>query len=81
MNNDAIQSAPFGASLAQGVAAALRAASVLLAHVRETIGRSAVARNREDVAAMNAYMRRDIGVDGSIGPHASAHRDLQYPRL
>jgi hypothetical protein len=86
MNNEAIQSARFGAPLwrplARSIAVALRArAGLLLAHVRETITGGGAARDRDDFVGMNAYMRRDVGAESSIGPHASAHRDLLYPRL
>lgn len=78
MNNQAVQSTQFGIALAQGIAAVVRRAGALLAHVRETIGRGD---SDDDLAGMNRYMRRDIGAEGSIGPHSSAHRDLLYPRL
>ena len=78
MNNQAVQSTQFGTALVQGIAAAVRTAGTLLAHVRETIGRGD---SDDDLAGMNRYMRRDIGAESSIGPHSSAHRDLLYPRL
>jgi len=84
MNHQAVQPARFGAiaggPLTHAMSAALRLARVLLAHASETIGRGPAARH-ENLDGMNGYMRRDLGVESSLGPHSSANRDLLYPRL
>ena len=84
MNNQAVQSVRFrpaaGQTLTQVLAAALRSARVLLAHIRETIGGGAAA-DHEQLGGMNAHLRRDIGAENTLGPHSSANRDLLYPRL
>jgi hypothetical protein len=67
--------------LARIIATAARAASGLLAHVRETISGGRYADRSDDVAGMSARMLRDIGAECAIGPRAMATRDLQYPRL
>jgi hypothetical protein len=84
MSNEAVQSARFGPAtagpLGQSVKAALRSARALLAHVRETIGGDSAAEH-ESLGGMNPRMRRDVGAEGSLGPHSSANRQLLYPRL
>jgi hypothetical protein len=60
--------------------AALALGNALLAHVRETVS-GVDPTHREELAAMDARMLRDIGADGWIGSHVLALRELQYPRL
>lgn len=60
--------------------AALAAGNVLLAHVRETVSGVDPTR-RDELAAMDTRMLRDIGAEGWIGSHVLALRELQYPRL
>jgi len=40
-----------------------------------------LARDVYELAGMNAFMLRDVGAETSLGPHASANRELLYPRL
>jgi uncharacterized protein YjiS (DUF1127 family) len=59
---------------------ALRArANVLLARVRHLAPRPK--RGRDDLAAMNAYLLRDLGLEGAQVLRAPEPRDLQLPRL
>ena len=81
MSHQAVHPVRFGTPLAQSIGAVVRAAGVALAHVRDAIGRRDPLDDRGHLAGMNLHMRRDVGLEGSIGPHASAHRDLLYPRL
>lgn len=59
------------------VEAAFGAMKALLAHVRET-GLDQ-AHTVDDLAAMDARLLRDIGVEAAWRPEL--YRDLQYPRL
>jgi hypothetical protein len=83
MMNDSVIAfpAPRLRPLARIIATAARAASGLLAHVRETISGSRYADRSDDVAGMSVRMLRDIGAECAIGPRSMATRDLQYPRL
>jgi hypothetical protein len=60
--------------------AALAAGNALLAHVRETVS-GVDQTHRDELAAMDARMLRDIGAEGWIGSHVLGLRELQYPRL